>query len=203
MKLELRKEPVKEVRAKNMVPGVMYGKAIETQSIMIDERLLKKIYNEFGRSRTFQVQLEGKKHIVYIKDLQIDTYRGNKIMHFDFQKVSETDTMTVAIPVVAVNKEEVEKRKLFVQIVTDAIETEYAVGKGISSYDIDVAEFNAGDAIYIKDLVVPEGLTILEDPEKMVLIVKEPTVKLEEVTEPTEGEEETEETEETEEESTE
>lgn len=191
MKIELRTGKVKEVRAANMVPGVLYGKKMDATSIMIDEKTLRSSYNEFGTSMTFQVTLGTKKHTVFIKEVQMELLKADRFVHFDLQKVSETDKMINAIPVVAINREEVEKRKLFVQIVTTAIETEYKVGKGIISFDIDVAKLEAGDAIYIKDLVVSKDLHILEDPEKMVLIVKEPTVHVEE-----EPEEEIEETEE-------
>lgn len=181
MKLELRKESVKEVRNANMVPGIVYGKKIDTLVVKVEEKLIKNALNEFGKSKTFKVELDGKTHTVYLKEVQLDAYRGNKIIHFDLQKVSEKDKMITHIPVVALHKDAVEKRKLFVQIVSTTIETEYGVGKGITSFDIDVSNFNAGDAVYVKDLVAKasKDLRILEDPEKMVLIVKEPSIKIE------------------------
>jgi large subunit ribosomal protein L25 len=50
---------------------------------------------------------------------------------------------------------------------------------------VDVSNIESiGDSILVKDLPVPDGITILDDPETMVVVATAPTV--EEVEEPEE-----------------
>ena len=91
------------------------------------------------------------------------------------------------IPVVIKGKEEIEKKRYLLNVLTHKVEIEYKVGDGISEIEVDVSEFEIGDAIYIKDLKVPEGVKVLEDEEKMILNVKEQPV-IEEDEEPGEDE---------------
>ncbi len=186
MKLETRKDPLKKVRANNMVPGVIYGRRIDSTPVQADSIELMKNYHKFGTSMTFKIKLEGKNHQVYIKDVQVDPLNINNIRHFDLIKVTATDTIKADIPVHLANKDSVEKRGLVVQLIANTVETEFSPGKGVSSFELNVEGMNEGDALYIKDLEVVEGIKILDDPEKMIVNVSEPDYE----EEPEEDEEE-------------
>ncbi len=53
--------------------------------------------------------------------------------------------------------------------------------------EIDISELNIGDAIYVKDIVLPEGVVTKHDPEAILASVVPP---MKEVEVPAEGEEE-------------
>jgi large subunit ribosomal protein L25 len=42
---------------------------------------------------------------------------------------------------------------------------------------VDVSNLKIGDAVYVKDIVVPEGIKVLNDPELIAVIVKPPKVE--------------------------
>lgn len=197
MLLELRKASPKVVRQNKMVPGVIYGKNFEPSSIKVDEKELHKAYQQYGQSMTFDVELEGKKHQVYIKDVQFELFHHNQITHFDLMKITGDTLITADIPVNVHGREEVEARKLFVEMVMQTIPAQYPADKAIASFDFDVSEFEANDAVFIKDVELEEGIEILTDSEQMIFIVKEPNIVEEVVSdEETTSEEETKETEE-------
>jgi large subunit ribosomal protein L25 len=87
--------------------------------------------------------------------------------------------MTSKIHLVFVNHEEVEKRGLIVQSVMDTIEVEYEVGAGISKLELDVAGMTDHDTLSVKDIVAPKGVTILEDPEQVVVSISTPKEEVE------------------------
>jgi large subunit ribosomal protein L25 len=55
--------------------------------------------------------------------------------------------------------------------------------------EIDVSALNIGDGLRVEDLVVPEGATVLDEPETVVVTVIAPRVEVEEAAEVPEGEE--------------
>lgn len=179
MKLEQRNTPLKALRSDNKVPGVMYGKNIEATSVAADNKEFINHLHEYGKSMTFKVKLDGKTHQVYIKEVQVDPLNPRNIVHFDLIRVTATSTITAEIPVYLDHKEKVEARGMIVQQLLNSVETEYGVGKGIQAFHIDVSGLDQGDALYVKDIVVPEGLKILEGDEKMVVNVVMPTIEAE------------------------
>lgn len=196
MLLKLRKDSPKEVRQNKMVPGVIYGNKFETTSIQVDEKELQQAYNDYGQTVTFKVKLGRKNHLVYIKDLQHDLMNANRIIHFDLLKVSEDAVLTANIPVNFIGREIVEGKRLIVNIVLPTVSAQYPAESGVASFDVDISDLDINDAIYVKDLKVDKEIKILDDPEQMILIVKEPTLVVEEEETETETTEEVVETEE-------
>lgn len=169
MKLELRSNKAKKLRKMDIIPGVIYGKGIESTPVQVHyyDYFLKTIA-EYGLSRTFPVTLGRKKHIVYFKEIQRDPMNVNRFLHFDLQKVTSDDTITSNVPLHFLNREAVDKNNLNLIFDTTEITVEYKVGEGISSLDVDLAGMEVGDYLHVKDLVIPEGLTVLTDGENIV-----------------------------------
>lgn len=183
MKVNLRTRSLGEVRKERMIPGVMYGKSIESTSIEVEEKAFKEALAEFGKSMTFKVTLDGKKHNVYIKSVQSNILKPQDIIHFELHRIAKDETVSAQIPVVIHGKEELEKNRLYVQLVLQDIHCEYASGSGIQHFEFDASEMEMDQSVHVKDIVVPKGVTIHEDPEQIVFIVKESHETLEEVTE--------------------
>lgn len=174
MKIQLRTEKGKKTRNINTVPGVLYGKGIEAISISVDAQEFKKTYSSKGSSKTFEVNLNGEKHLVYIKAVQPLPSNINLANHFDLVKVSKDDTMVSKVRISFVNKEVVEKKGLILNAVTDTVEVEYAVGKGVSHLDLNVEELKENDTLHISDIKVPKGVKILSNLEDVVVSVSRP-----------------------------
>lgn len=169
MKLELRSNKAPKLRKMDIIPGVIYGKGIESTPVQVHyyEYFLKTIA-EYGLSRTFPVTLGRKKHIVYFKEVQRDPMNVNRFLHFDLQKVAADDTITSDVVLHFLGREAVEKNNLILTFDTTEINVEYTVGEGVASIDVDLSGMQVGDYIYVKDLVVPEGLTVHTDPDDIV-----------------------------------
>lgn len=174
MKIQKRTEKGKKVRNFNTVPGVIYGKGIESTSITADANEFNKKFHEMGTSRTFEVSLDGDKHLVYIKEVQPLPANLHQARHFDLVKVSLDDTMISKIRVYFVNKEVVENKGLILNAVLDTIEVEYAVGKGVSQINLDVEHLEEHDVLHVSDILAPQGIKILSNLEDVVVSVSRP-----------------------------
>lgn len=190
MKLQVRTDKVHKVRNEGFVPGVLYGKKIDSTPIQADGAELRKMFHDNGKSKVFEVELGSKKHKVYIKDLQRFPLQPTQIMHFDLQRVTSKDTIHAKIPVITHGKEAVEKRKLLVSLAMPEVPCEYSIGHEITEIELDVTGMNIDEAIYVKDITVPKGVKITADPEEMILVIREGKMKeevVEEVAAPTFG----------------
>lgn len=173
MKVNLRTKALRDVRKDKLIPGVMYGKSIESTSIEVEDKAFKEALAKYGRSLTFEVILEGKKHNVYVKNVVTDILRPNDIIHFELHRIAEDETVSTTIPVVIHGREALAAHRLYIQMGLTEINCEYLSGSGISSFEFDASEMGIDEAIHIKDVVVPKGVTIKEDLEQIVFIVKE------------------------------
>ncbi len=171
------------VRKENFIPGVIYGKGIESEPVQVEYKDFIDSYREFGKGKTFTIELNKEKHIVYINDTQMCNTNQKKFSHFDLLKVSAKDTIESLVPITFVGKEELYKAKLILTTILNKLEVEYNVGSGISSLEVDVSELTVDNWLYVKDIKVPKGVRVLADLEDLVAKVSLPS--LEEATDET------------------
>lgn len=171
MKIHLRTDKGSKVRSKNIIPGVLYGKGLDSTPIQADMTEFMKMYYEMGSSKTFDVTLGKKKHVVYFKEVQA-LYSNFAIKtHFDLVKVAKGDIMSSKVNVVFLNHEVVEKLGLIVNGVLDSIEIEYPVGSGISQLELDVKDLREHDTLHVSDIVAPKDVTIVTPQESVVVSI--------------------------------
>lgn len=185
MKLEKRTETLKSVRESNKIPGVLFGKTIEPEAIQIEEKDFLEAFKNFGLTQTFEVKLGRKKHNVYIKDIQRHHINHNLFLNVKLLKVVEGDLIHSHLPIHLLGKEKIEKPGIIVQLLSDSIEVEYGIGSSVNHIDLDVSNLKVGDSVTVGDLVIPEGINVLDDHDKAVLNVSE-TKYVEEEQEPEE-----------------
>jgi large subunit ribosomal protein L25 len=173
MKLEKRTESLKSVRESKKIPGVLFGKTIEPESIQIDEKEFKDAFKQYGLTQAFEVKLGRKKHQVYVKDVQRHHINHNEFLNVKLLKVMAGDTIKANLPINLLNREKIEKPGVIVQLLSDSVEVEYEVGQGVSHIDLDVGALQIGESLKVEDLNLPEGITLIDDPEKLVVNVSE------------------------------
>ncbi|MGI6392773.1 MAG: 50S ribosomal protein L25 [Candidatus Izemoplasmatales bacterium] len=192
MKIEKRTANLQTVRKMKKLPGVIYGKSISPVSIQIDERDFRDLYKTYGKTKAFKVKLDKDTHQVFIKDVQADVLNPKAILSFDLLKVEHGNLIKNRVPIRVHGREAIEKLNGIVQITLDEIEVEYSVDSGIDAIDIDVSSMEIGQAIHVRDLVLPAGIKAIEDENRLVINVLEVKHVVEEETETEEEEEESE-----------
>jgi large subunit ribosomal protein L25 len=168
MKIELRNEPVKQVRNNHKVPGVIYGHGIDPTAISMTSKDLHVALHEYGTSMTFEVTLENETHLVYIKDLQTDFLHNYAPLHVDLMKVSTDDTITSAVPLNFLNRDAVARPGEVLSMNLTEVNAEAKVGSGVSAIDVDLLVLKDVDVLYVKDIDVPQGITLLHEDDEIV-----------------------------------
>lgn len=183
MNIEKRTKRVNEVRQSGFVPGIIYGKDFPATSVQVPALEFTRAIEQFGTSKTFSILLDGKKHIVYVREYQNVYMDHNSYSHFDLVKVSQDDTLQSNVSLHFIGKEQFTKSRYVFTTNLDEVEVEYNVGSGISYLEVNVDALTEDTPIYVKDLETPKGIKVLNDPEQIVCSLNPPTVIKEEVDE--------------------
>lgn len=99
LKAEIRKitgHKVKELRAKKLVPCVVYGHGVNTQNLAVPVPELDMAVAKAGSSTIVELTVAGKKRDVVIHDLQHDPVSG-EILHCDFYQVKKGEKIKAEV----------------------------------------------------------------------------------------------------------
>jgi large subunit ribosomal protein L25 len=166
------KEVAKKLRAAGKVPAVVYGGHKEPVAIEVDRKAVSELVqkSEHGVRSIFLLKMSGtdqQRHAM-IKDIQIDPV-SRRMTHIDFVRVVMDEVVRVTVPVHIVGtaigvKEggilDWQLRDLHVECLPNAIP---------DKLDIDVTALGSHDYLRVSDLTLPEGVKVLEDPERVVV----------------------------------
>jgi large subunit ribosomal protein L25 len=114
-----------------------------------------------------------------IKDLQQDP-ASRKPLHIDFVRIEMTSKIRVKISVEVVGVAAgVKTEGGILDFVTREVEVECLPGNIPNRMPVDVTTLKIGDAFRMSEVVPPEGVTIVDDPEKVIVHVTHPTAEKE------------------------
>jgi len=164
----------RKLRAAGRVPAVFYGHDQETTPISVDAREMGHMLHTSGGSNVLlDLMLDGKPYLAMPREIQRD-HIHNKLIHIDFLAVSRTETITVDVPVVEVGDSLGVKEGGVVEHHLRDLHIESLPQDVPEHIEVDITELNIGDMIHVRDVVVPEGVTILTNPDDAVLSVITP-----------------------------
>lgn len=181
---EFGKGPSRRTRRAGRVPAVMYGHGAPNRHFTLPGHELM-IALKTPNALISIAGLEGRPVLALPKAVQRDAINGF-IEHLDLIEVRRGEKVTVEIPV-RVSGEVFPGGLLNQQLVQVAVEAEAThLPDGV---DIDVEGMEVGTAVHAADLALPDGSTLVTDPEALVLhVIAAPTVDLGEEPEAAEAE---------------
>ncbi|PIR78557.1 MAG: 50S ribosomal protein L25 [Candidatus Magasanikbacteria bacterium CG10_big_fil_rev_8_21_14_0_10_36_16] len=165
-----------DVRAKGLVPGVVYGPDRESASVSVNALELQKIYNEAGESTLIDFTFEGEKMVkVLIQDLQYAPVKGN-ITHVDFRQIQMGVEMeaTVELEYVGMSSA-VKELGGTLSVMKDELDVKCLPENLVTSIQVDISVLNSfDDAIHVKDLQLPQGVVSTESLDLLLAKVVAP-----------------------------
>lgn len=160
------------LRREGILPGVIYGANIETTPISMDLKEASNILNAATQSHIITIVIDNAEHATLVREKQKDYIRGT-LKHIDFQAVSLTEKLRTKVSVEVTGTSPAIKNYNGVVITElDEIEVECLPQDLVDRLIVDVTGLESiGDTIYVRDLTVPEGLTILNDPGEVLVVI--------------------------------
>lgn len=181
------------LRAKKMVPGVVYGGEHGPANVALEYKLVWQHY-QTGHflSTVYLLDVDGKKERVIPRDVQVDPVRDFPV-HVDFMRVSRTSRIDVAIPVQFLNEEASPglKRGGVLNIVRHEIEFSCPADAIPEKITVDLTGLEIGDSVHISAIKLPEGITpVIADRDFTIATIAGAASARSEVAAVAEGEEE-------------
>ena len=159
----------------------------------IEERELRRaLTGAAGLHSILDVEIDGtgSSHASILKDYQVDKVRGG-VTHVDLHEVRLDQPIHASVSVHLTGGDAapgVKEGGVLSQPLRE-IQVEALPLEVPEHIDLDVSHMATGDTLRIGDIEVPEGVTLLDDPETVVATVTAPTREIEPEDEEVEGEE--------------
>jgi large subunit ribosomal protein L25 len=169
----------RRLRRTGRVPGILYGGGAEPQSIDIDHNeLFQLLRKEAFYSSVLNVNLDGKKEMCLLRDVQRHPYRP-VILHADFQRVDATHKLHQKVPLHFVNADVSPGVKLsggMVQHVMSDLDVR-CLPKDLPAFiEVDLKDIASGHSMHVSHLKLPAGVEAVlhkgEDPVVATVIVR-------------------------------
>ncbi|MBE3589737.1 MAG: 50S ribosomal protein L25 [Firmicutes bacterium] len=161
-------------RREGYVPAVVYAHGQPAEAVRVPEKRLREVFGAGGEHHVIRLVEEGgPARAAIVKEVQRDPVHG-KVLHVDFQAVSLTERIRAEVPVVVVGEEALEKAGWILQHQLHAVEVECLPGDLPDHIEVDVSGRHPGEAVHVRDMAVPPGVTVLEDEDAVVAAVLAP-----------------------------
>ncbi len=183
----------RKLRAAGRIPGVCYGRSTPSIGITLNPTALDGLLAEStaGMNTLIDLRVEGGGDYdgkpMLVKELQRDPVTG-RMLHADLYAVDLQQAIQVSVPIHVTGTAEGVKmggildqtlRELELECMPEAIPQEIPV---------DVSSLDIGQSLHVRDLALPEGVTLQSDPDLAVVLVAAPAVEEEAPVEAAEAE---------------
>lgn len=179
-----RRAGSKKLREAGRIPAVIYGRQTKPQSLEVDRKSLEDLIHH-SASENMLVDLAvdkdtRPKRLALVQEVQHHALSG-KVLHIDFHEISETEKVTVMVPVESIGEAVgVKTGGGVLEHVLFKLKVRCLPKDLPEAINVDVTALEIGKAIHIGDITPPPGVEILGDKHISVLSVAAPVTEAEE-----------------------
>ncbi len=167
----------RRLRRQGLIPGVLYGRGKQPHAFCVDERELRRVLTgDHGLHAILDVTLDGQttSHASILKDYQVHPVRGH-LIHVDLQEVRLDQPIQAQVAVALVGESEGVKEGGVLTLVLRDVNVQALPMEVPDGLELDISGMAIGDSLRVSDLRIPDGVTVLDDPEAVVTTVTPPT----------------------------
>ena len=176
-----RGRKVKQLRASGRVPAVIYGGQSKPENLEINAKEMEDlIHHSVSENILVDLAVDKAKRLALVQEVQHHPLDG-KVLHVDFHEVSETEKVTIMVPLETVGEAVgVKTGGGVLEHVLFKIKVR-ALPKDLPEQIIvDVTSLELGKSIHLGDIKAPAGVEILGDKKVSVISVALPRTEEEE-----------------------
>jgi large subunit ribosomal protein L25 len=165
----------RKVRAKGLIPGVIYGKGIENINVVVHPKEFSKALSGTSGMNTM-LDMEVPNHgkvTVMLKDYQADNIL-RKFTHVDFLTIDLSKKLKVEVPIQIIGKAEGVKEGGILELIRRELTVICLPTHIPKSIEVDVSTLKIGQSIHIDDLKLPTDLEVPHDQNFTIASVVAP-----------------------------
>ena len=176
LKLEPRAgvgEHLRALRRQGRLPGVVYGHNVDAVTVVVDGRDFQKAFQKVGRNQLVDLQIgEEPVRKALIREVQRNP-RDGELLHVDFYQVNLKEKIESDVPLEFEGEVElVAKGEADLQHGLHALKVECLPTDLPPVIMVDLSGLKEiDDEIRVKDLKLPAGVEVLDEPEDLIIKV--------------------------------
>ncbi|MFD0698905.1 50S ribosomal protein L25 [Paenibacillus sp. GCM10027628] len=184
LKAEARKETtksdIKQLRSQGKIPGVVYGKKIQSTVISIDQKELMALLRSNPHAIIEMDMPEGGgKQPVMINELQ----RGKvhrELLHVDFHQINMDEPVKTVVTLEFTGEAEGVKEGGILQIQLHELEIRCLPNQIPGSIRVDISHLGLGENMLVHQISVPAGIEVKSDMNDLILTILAPQKEVQE-----------------------
>lgn len=162
----------RKLRAQGVIPAVVYGGHRDPAKITVNRKAISELIqkSEHGVRSIFLLKMAGtdqQRHAM-IKDIQMDPI-SRKMTHIDFVRVLMDEKIKTTVPVHIVGTAAGVKEGGILDWHIREVHIECLPNQIPDKIDVDVTALGSHEFLCVRDLQLPEGVKVLEDPERNIV----------------------------------
>jgi len=176
------KGAARTTRRDGSVPAVIYGPAREPMALAVNAREFSRLIERVAAENTvIELNIDGTMSHTLIREIQRHPVKRD-VLHVDFQELVAGEKVVVQIPLVLVGTPDgVRHSGGILNQIMQELECRVDPLNMPGHIDVDVTPVTIGHSLHVSDIVVPEGVEVLEDPDATVAVVAAPKTEAEPV----------------------
>ena len=176
LKRDVKGKKVRFLRRGGQTPCNIYGHGIESLPVQVDSRKLGHLLARAGGTDLISIRMKGEASPanVLIRDVQRNPMTGDPI-HVDFYQVRMTEKLKAEVPLVFVGEAPAIKLKnVSLLHAMNTLQIEALPDDLPHNIEVDISVLAVPEqSLHVKDIKVSDKITILADPEQMIIKVAE------------------------------
>ncbi|MCE2569973.1 50S ribosomal protein L25/general stress protein Ctc [Motilimonas eburnea] len=164
VRTDLGKGASRRLRHADKVPAILYGAGQEAVSLTLAHNDVLKVNNvESFYTSVITLTVDGKEVQAVLKDIQRHPFKP-KVQHLDFLRVDASQKLHTTVPLHFINEETAASVKAGGVLSKTAHEVEVSCLPGVlpEFIEVDVNKIELGQTLHLSDLVLAEGVELVE-----------------------------------------
>ncbi len=161
-------QAARRLRRQGLIPAVIYGHKEATVSVALSAEDIEKIIRH--GVHVVDLQVDGKTEKALIREVQWD-HLGKDLLHVDFNRIAADERVVVTVPLTIRGTAPGVAQGGVLDQALHNLSVECLATQVPESIRVNVGELQLGQFIHVKELVLPEGVKAMTDPDVVVVHV--------------------------------
>lgn len=167
--------PNRRLRVRGLIPGIVYGPGTDAVSVSVSPKTLTEILQSAsGENTLFDIEIEGKRRKVILKEFQREPLKG-ELLHADFFEVALDKRIEVKVHIeLEGTPVGVKNQGGLLEFVTRELELECLPTEIPDKITLDVSELELGRHLRVSEVSLPDNVTLLTEADVVIAHVVTP-----------------------------
>jgi large subunit ribosomal protein L25 len=166
----------RRLRAKGRIPAIIYGHKQDPLPVSLTRDSVWEMIKK--STHLAELSVNGATETVIVRDIQWD-HLGKEIIHLDFARVNAEESIETEVRLEVKGVAPGQSEGGVLEQPVHSVSVTCRANAIPDSIRVDVSNLRLGQAIHVRDLVLPDGVTVNDDPELTVVHVVSRTAQAE------------------------